>query len=328
MTLEEDSHMSPDPSRQLSRRRILQLGGGLAAGSLLVPATTASARASRPRRQHGTLPVKGIQHILGLEGDVTDGVLSIDVERDDIGSVHGPEGVVFDGSFEIDGTLTFQPLGADLAFFNGDLPLKPEETQAFIDAILANRLVFQAFHQHYIEMRPNLWFIHWRGVGAPLELARRVRAVLKSTGTKLPQSKPKHPRTPLDVKRLASILGGNATIGSEGVVTVDVNRSDRIVIDGVVASPDANISTAIQFKPIGRGGKAWVAPDFSMTGHEVIPTIELMRRSGWFVGCLYNQETDEHPQLYFAHMLKRGDAYRLALEVRHGLERTRVKFKP
>jgi hypothetical protein len=47
-----------------------------------------------------------------------------------------------------------------------------------------------------------------------------------------------------------------------------------------------------------------------------------MRKQGWFVGCLYNQETSETPQLYFAHMLKVGDAYALAREIRRGLDLT------
>jgi Domain of Unknown Function (DUF1259) len=315
-----------DLDTAITRRGAL-LGGGAAVGGLVTAgplAAGAAARTPAVRKQSGKLPSKEIEKILELEGSVSDGVLSIDVSRDDIGKVRGPLGVEFDGSFEIDGTLTFQPLGRDLAFFNGDLPLKPRETQPFIDAIIANRLVWQAFHQHYIEMSPNVWFIHWRGVGAPLTLATAVRNVLRVTATKLPQKMPSNPKSPLDAKRLATILRGSAQIGDEGVVTVNVLRSDRIVIDGVRVSPEANISTNIEFKPLG-GSTAWAAPDFAMTGTEVMKVVPLMRRLGWFSGCLYNQETSEAPQLYFDHMLKRGDAYSLAAEIRRGLDLTRAQ---
>jgi hypothetical protein len=40
---------------------------------------------------------------------------------------------------------------------------------------------------------------------------------------------------------------------------------------------------------------------------------------------LYNQETDEHPQLYFDHLLKVGNAYDLARELRRGLDLTKAK---
>lgn len=320
---------------RVSRRRAIALGGGAAAGGLLSGSALASAAQARDGDRHrhghgqsGTLPSDQIQQIVQAQGTVTDGVLGIPLSRDDIGKVSGPLGVTFDGSFEVDGTLTFQPLGDDRAFFNGDLALKAEECNPFIDALLANDLIFQAFHMHYIEQTPQTWFIHWRGFGAPLELARRVHNALKATAIPLPQTMPSNPTSPLDAQRLGKILGGDATIGTEGVVTVNVLRGGRIVIDDVRVSPEANISTGIEIKPLSASGSsAAVGPDFSMTGGEVQPVVGLMRSLGWFVGCLYNQETDEHPQLFFAHMLKTGDAYALAAEVRRGLELTDVRFK-
>jgi hypothetical protein len=313
-----------DPSVPISRRRVLALGGGAAAGGVLSVATpVAVAHDHRHRGQRGVLPADQIQQIVQAQGTVTNGVLSIDVERQDIGEVAGPLGVTFTPAFEIDGTLTFQPLGHGEAFFNGDLALRPEEANPVIDAIVANGLIFQAFHQHYIETTPNVWFIHFRGEGDPLDLARGVFNVLKATATPLPQTMPANPTTPLDADRLASILHGDAQVGDEGVVTVSVSRTDTIVIDGIRVSPEANISTGVQFKPLSASGSsAAVGPDFSMESSEVQPVVSLMRGQGWFVGCLYNQETNERPQLYFSHMLKVGDAYELAQEVRRGLDLT------
>jgi hypothetical protein len=278
------------------------------------------------RDQDGALPADQIQEIVQAEGTVTKSVLSIDVERKDIGDVSGPLGVTFTPAFEIDGTLTFQPLGHRSAFFNGDIALRPEETQDVIDAIIANGLIFQAFHQHYIETTPNVWFIHFRGEGDPLKLATAVHNVLKATSTPLPQTMPSNPTTPLDPDKLASILHGDAQVGDEGVVTVTIDRADTIVIDDIRVSPEANISTTVQFKPLASSGSsAAVGPDFSMKSSEVMPVVSLMRSLGWFQGCLYNQETNEHPQLYFDHMLKVGDAYSLAQEVRRGLALTAVE---
>lgn len=112
-------------------------------------------RARTVRQQRGKLPAKQIQQIVQARGTVTKGVLSIPIARDDIRPVHGPLGVIMDGSFEVDGALTFQPLGDGLAFFNRDLPLKAKENDGFIDAIDANGLVFQAFHMHYTEQSPQ-----------------------------------------------------------------------------------------------------------------------------------------------------------------------------
>ncbi len=319
-----------DVNALVTRRRALALGGGAAAGGFIsgaLPVTgTAVADGHKHhglRHQHGKLPAKQIQQIVQAEGTVTKGVLGIDIERKDIGDVAGPLGVTFTPAFEINGTLTFEPLGSDYAFFNGDLALKPEETNPFIDAIIANGLIFQAFHQHYIETNPNVWFIHWRGEGPPLKLAQAVHNVLKVTSTPLPQTMPAHPTTPLNADRLASILHGDAEVGDEGVVTVTIDRTNRIIIDDVVVSPESNIYTEVQFKPLSSSGSiAAVGPDFSMESSEVMPVVTLMRRLGWFQGCLYNQETNEHPQLYFDHMLKVGNPYTLAHEIRRGLDLT------
>jgi hypothetical protein len=327
--------MSFDLSARLSRRQALALGGGAAVGSAIsaaAPFTSAAVAHDRHRHHHdphhhpgqrGTLPADQIQKIIQAEGTVTNGVLSIDIERQDIGNVSGPLGVTFTPAFEINGTLTFQPLGHGEALFNGDIALKPEEANPVIDAIIANRLIFQAFHQHYIETTPNVWFIHFRGEGDALKLAQAIHNVLRATATPLPQTMPSNPTTPLDPHRLASILHGDAQVGDEGVVTVTIDRTDTILLDGIRLSPEANISTEVQFKHLSSSGSSAAAgPDFSMTSSEVMPVVSLMRQQGWFQGCLYNQETNEYPQLYFDHMLKTGDAYALAREVRRGLDLT------
>ncbi len=319
-----------DLNVRISRRRALALGGGVAAGGLLSAASPLTGVAmaededqGENRGQEGKLPAGRIQEIIQAQGTVTNGVLSIDVARTDIGNVAGPLGVTFTPAFQIDGGLTFQPLGYGAAFFNGDLPLRPEETNPFIDALIANGLIFQAFHQHYIETQPNVWFIHFRGEGDPIQLAQAVHNVLKATSTPLPQMMPANPTTPLNADRLASILHGSAQVGEEGVVTVSVSRRGRIVIDGIEVSPEANISTNIQFKALSSSGSSVAAaPDFSLSSSEVQPVVTIMRAQGWFVGCLYNQETNEQPQLYFSHMLKTGDPYALASEIRRGLDLT------
>jgi hypothetical protein len=317
--------MTPDPdARTLTRRRAIALGGGATGGLVLAGSGLAIAASPAVRKRHGKLPAAAIQQIVGAEGSVSGGVLGIGVARGDIGTVRGPLGVQFPPSFEIGGDLTFQPLGAHRAFFNGDLALKASELNAVVDAILANGLVFQAMHQHYFDLDPMVWFVHFRGEAEPLTLARRVRRVLDVTGTPLPQTMPSAPTTPLDHAKLAKTLHGSSEIGEDGVVTIVVNRSDRIVVDGVQVSPEANISTNIEFLPLDEAGaRAAVAPDFSMTAAEVDPVCRRMRAAGFEIGCLYNQETAEHPQLYFSHMLAVGDPQDLAVRIRKSLNVTR-----
>jgi hypothetical protein len=285
------------------------------------------------------MPIKQIEQIVGAQGEVTGGVLEIEIARSDIGEVRGPLGVTFTPAFEIHGDLYFQPIGRNQALLNADMALLEPEVNPFIAALLQHGLVFQAFHQH-TPMQPQVWFVHFRGVGDPIALARAARAAMDVTHTRLPQPPPPpKPTTPLDAQRLAQILHGEAHVGEDGVVTVTVLRTDRVMLDGVRVSPYCGISTTIEFKPSRKGeeasaagdskpGKAnaQVVPDFSMTAAEVVPVVKRMQlEHHWYQGCLYNQETNEQPQLYFDHMVKEGDAYQLAQEIRSGLNLTRSK---
>ena len=300
--------------------KIFALKAVALAGFALAGTEIGFARSSAP--DSTSLPVEQIERIIQAEGMVSGAVLSIDISRDDIGNVQGPRGVIFTPDFEVHGTLDFQPLKAGGAFLNGDLALREEEVNPFIAALLTNGIVFQAFHQH-TPSTPQVWFVHFRGTGDPLVLARSIKAAINVTATPFPQTSPEHPTTPLNPDELASILHGDASVGDGGVVTVTVLRKRGVSIDGVYVSPETNISTNIEFKPVGNGSRANVVPDFSMTADETVPVITLMlTKFGWYQGCLYNQETDEKPQLYFDHMVKSGDAYQLAREIRRGLDLT------
>src|SRR5689334_12321329 len=93
------------------------------------------------------LPVDQIEKIIGIQGEIENGVLDLEVQRSDIGNVRGPRGpltpggpqvaqVTFDGAFEINGDTSFQPLYGGLAFLNADAPLKEGELQPFIFTLL------------------------------------------------------------------------------------------------------------------------------------------------------------------------------------------------
>ncbi len=267
------------------------------------------------------LPVKRIEQVMQADGTVSHGVLDIEENRSDLSVSGGSPHVHFVDGFQIQNEFFFQSLEGGQGIVNGDLALKTSEIQPVIDAILRNGLVFQAEHQHLYDLEPMVWFIHLRGVGDPVDLAARVHAVVKATSTPLPQSSPPHPTTPLPTTQLGKILGGDAQVGDNGVVTVTVPRRDGVELGGVHVSPELNIATSIQFEPLG-GGRAAVVPDYSMTSEEIQAVIATMRHHDWEVGCLYNQETDEQPQLFFSHTFKTGDAIQLAHEVRAALDHT------
>lgn len=317
----------------MSRRSALALGGRLAGGLLLATSLGSSANAAAPpfrlvsESDDFTKDIKkSIEEIIQAQGKVSSGVFTIAVDRDDISDVT-LHGVPITPSFQINGALNFQKVDGGRVFMNSDMALKGSEIDPFIDQLLRHDIVFQAEHQHFYDFSPLVWFIHFRAAGAPQAIARGVKAALNVTSTPFPQTSPQNPTTPLPAEQLGDILGGSVSVGAGGVVTVDVPREDAIILGGHRINPYLNVQTSTVFQPYGGGQNAAAAPDFGMSASEIQSVIGVMRGQGWDIGCLYNQETDEQPQLFFSHNFKTGNAVELAREIRKGLDRMDMKFK-
>ncbi len=312
----------------VSRRRLLAWGGGVAGGWMARTAAGAQSGANRVGKADARIPASGlakVESILQAQGKMTHGLLSIEIERSDITNVT-LHGVPIKPAFQINGDIFFQPLGNGRAVMNADLAFKPDELDPFVDQLVAHDIVFQAEHQHLYDFSPMVWFIHFRAAGDPEQIAHGIKAGLNVTSTPFPQTLPANPTTPLPAKELGRILGASPDLGNDGVVNFDVPRKEPITLGGIQVSPYLNIAAPIAFQPHGGGEDAAAVVDFAMLASEVMPVTKAMRAKGWDVGCLYNQETDEHPQLYFSHQFKTGNATQLAQEIRAGLNLTNSKL--
>jgi len=178
------------------------------------------------------LPAKQIENVLQADGHMSHGVLEVDLNRSDVHVVGGSTGTPFEDGFQLQHEVFFESLGKHKAIVNGDFSLKPSELQPVVASLLSHGLTFQAEHQHLYDLTPMMRFVHFRGVGTPVGLAKKVEAAIKQTSTPQPQSSPPHPTSPLPAKRLAHILGGDYTIGENGIVTVTVDRTDPITSAG------------------------------------------------------------------------------------------------
>ena len=313
----------------LTRRNTLALGGGL----FLAAATGGVAEAKSKsqddgKKAGGELPQKKIEDIIGAKGEMKNGILGIEIGRKDL-HVTG-HGITFKPSWQVLHEFYMQAGGDGKAIMNGDMALVADELNPVIDQILKQGLVFQAEHQHFYGLSPQIWHIHLRGHDDPEKLAHAIRAVVEATDAPLPQQPPKNPKTPLDADKLGKIIGGDASVGEDGVVHVKVPRKETITLGGHKIIPLLNVETHVDFMPLedSSSGKARaaVAPDFAMTTDEIGPVMKVMRDGGFDVHCLYNQETGEKPQLFFSHQLAIGDPEELAHVVRRALKKTNSKL--
>ena len=320
-------------AQSLNRRQILGIGATAAAGLAAANARFAFGAGTHPLTPRGAappvpndfdLPVAEIEEIIHAKGTVANGVLDITIARNDIRNVT-LRGTPILPSFEINGDVWFQPLGNGHCAMNGDLCLEREEIDPFIDQLLMHNIIFQAEHQHFYDFVPIVFFIHFRAMGDPIQIAKGIKAALNVTSTPFPQAPPKNPKTPLPAAQLGQIIGATPTVGANGVVSMNVPRRNPITLGGIRVNPYLNIAAPVAFEPLG-GGMAAAVVDYGMVWDEIQSVMRLMRGKGWDIGCLYNQETDEHPQLFFSHQFKKGDPIELAREIRAGLQLTDSKF--
>ncbi|MBV9333865.1 MAG: DUF1259 domain-containing protein [Candidatus Eremiobacteraeota bacterium] len=334
------AHTDCNATPRISRRRLIALGasaaGGFAGaaiagctmpGTTLVGPNVAQTSAGQGAPDFKTFPshiASAIEQVVEAKGAISYGLLQIQIDRNDIRGVT-LRGTPILPSFEINGDLNFQWLGGSKVAMNSDLCLKRDEVDPFIDQLLRHDIVFQAEHQHFYDFEPIVFFIHFRAVGDALAIARGCKAALNATSTPLPQAPPKHPHTPLPAAELGKIIGAKPSVGANGVVSFQVPRAERIMLGGVHINPYLNVSLPIVFEPLP-GGQAAAVPDFGMIPSEIQRLVGRMRSRDWDIGCLYNQETDEDPQLFFSHQFKTGDPIALAHEIRDGLNLLNVEL--
>jgi hypothetical protein len=145
-----------EPGAPVTRRRALAMGAAGVAGSLFASTSFGMNGVSAQTADSSSDPsgvvspdwqgtIREIEEIIGAQGMVSNGVSSIEIDRDDIKNVT-LGGVAILPSFEINGTLYFQDLGHGRAAMNSDMALKGSEINNFIDQLLRHGIVFQAEH--------------------------------------------------------------------------------------------------------------------------------------------------------------------------------------
>jgi Domain of Unknown Function (DUF1259) len=319
----------PDLTTTLSRRRALVAGGsvigGLVAASSLVTGEWTAAAKGGTSTGRGSLPVDEIESILQTDGTVTNGVLSLELTRKDL-HVTGPGGIPVKPSWALDHEFHFQPVGDGRAVLSVELTVLEAEVTPVLDRLLQCGLIeVMAVHNHLIETHPVVQYIHAKGFGDPLELARASIAAVRVTPTPLPQPSPTHPTTPLDTSALASILGGDARVMDEGVVEVDVRRRESISVEGVTFEPEMAVQVMLMFEPLGGGHQAAVMAELPCIAEEVTPVARVLRGQGLAVTALHHHEIAERPQLYFMHAVGVGTDVDLARRLARALDRMNLK---
>ena len=124
-----------------------------------------------------------IAQVLGHSGKVNGGVYQVSVARPD---TMWEENVVIPPAMGVATALNFQSTGAGNAAITGDCVLRAAEVNPVLRALRERGVEVTAVHNHMLDERPRLFFMHFWAVGDAVRLAQALRAALDNVNVKQP----------------------------------------------------------------------------------------------------------------------------------------------
>ena len=283
---------------------------------LLLTATSAVAQEMPPE-------YKGVLDALARTGDFKDGVLKVNIPRNDIKVTVA--GVATPTPFGFGGWIALTK-GTGMDVMMGDLVLTQDEVNPVMSAVLAQGLDVTALHNHFFWESPRMFYMHVHGHGSAADLAKRIKPAIDLIGkvASRPDTAPAMTSTvtsgPLDTAKLASIIG---TPGEQNgqVYKITMGRPDLKVQEmGATINARMGLNTWAAF--FGSDASAVVAGDVAMIDTEVTPVLKALRDNGIEVVAIHHHMTATQPTVIFLHYWGQGPAEKLATAVRAAVNQT------
>jgi len=207
----------------------------------------------------------------------------------------------------------------------GDLVLLDQEINTVMSGLFDRGFQVTALHNHLNNMSPHVMYMHYEGMGDPVELATNLHDALSASGTPLSPASPPPPAAQpsgpqLDMAMLDGILGYTGRL-SGSIVQYSVPRTETIVEMGHRLVPAQGVTTAINFQPTGPSTAA-ITGDFVMVGTEVNAVASSLRANGIDVTAMHQHHLAEQPRLAYMHFWANADPATLARGLRAALDQT------
>jgi hypothetical protein len=266
---------------------------------------------------------QAVMTTLGRTGDLKDGVLKVNIPRNDlrvtIGGRSAPTPFGFGGWI----ALTKGDGGMDVMM--GDLVLQEDEVNPVMSALLNNGLEVTAVHNHFFWEQPRVFYMHVHGMGSPADLAKRIKPAIALIDEAMKKAAPAAPSAPattgqLDSAPLAKIIG-QAGEQNGAVYKITIGRPDIDLREhGAKINARMGLNTWAAFA--GSDADAMVAGDIAMLEAEVPSVLKALRANGLNVVAMHHHMTGVSPLVVFLHYYGTGPAAKLAQGVRAAVDQT------
>jgi hypothetical protein len=263
---------------------------------------------------------KTVLTTLGKTGDFKDGVLKVNIPRNDLKVI--VDGIATPTPFGFGGWIAFTK-GTGMDVMMGDLVLSEQEVNPVMSAVLNAGFDVSALHNHFFFETPRIFYMHVHGHGSAPELATKIKPAIDVIG-KTPLPSGEHAATgrvlsgKLDTDTLAKVIG---TPGEQtgDVYKITIGRAD-ITLKEMGAAINARMGLNTWAAFYGSNEESVVAGDVAMLAAEVTPVLKALRANGIAVVALHHHMVGTNPEVYFLHYWGKGPAQKLADGVRAALD--------
>jgi hypothetical protein len=252
---------------------------------------------------------------LGKTGDFKDGVLKVNIPRNDLKVTI--DGIATPTPFGFGGWLAMTKGTGAMEVMMGDLVLLEDEVNLVMSALLDNGLEVTAIHNHFFFESPRIFYMHVHGHGKAADLAKMAKPALDLIG----RGSAHHQSTvtggnstvsagPMDTAKIASIAGHPGEQNGS-VYKITIGRDDfKLKEMGATINARMGLNTWAAF--FGSDANAQIAGDVAMLEHEVTPVLKALRSNGLNVVAIHHHMTGTQPSVYFLHYWGTGPVDKLA----------------
>jgi len=255
---------------------------------------------------------------LGRQGDFKDGVLKVNIPRNDLKVV--VDGIATPTPFGFGGWIALTK-GTGMDVMMGDLVLTENEVNPVMSAVLDAGLEVTAVHNHFFYETPRIFYMHVHGHGMPADLAAKIKPALALIGKNPPPTSATAGRSiegKMDVTQLAKIIGHEGEQNG-AVYKITIGRTDFPMKEmGATINARMGLNTWAAF--YGSDSDAVVAGDVAMLDSEVTPVLKALRANGIEVVAMHHHMIGTQPSIIFLHYWGKGDAQKLARGVKDAVD--------
>lgn len=191
------------------------------------------------------------------------------------------------------------------AMLMGDLVLQGKELGPVLAELARRGISVTAIHNHLVGEEPKLVYVHVHAMGAPLDMAKRLDAVLARTATPRPVAM--QPAVPLTIDTTAIFRGlGRSGRARGSVAQLSWNLvPGPVTMDGAVIPPALGYGSPVNIQSVS-DQRAVATGDFAVLGPKVEPLISALAKNGITATALHTHMIGESPSIYFIHFWADG----------------------